>query len=783
MIAAFKDKHYLHPFILWLILLLWFWACQNSFFSNSQSTFDNFIAAQSFWLFNRPPQEAHDIAVIAIDEASRHRLNIKWPWRRSVTANLLRQIAAHSPKVIGLDIVFAGKSQPEEDRSLVSALHSHPRIILGSVFYKNSQEKPEKGFMDAAHSIGFVNKPLQEGLVTATRLFQVTDENNITFSLEAEILISYLELDKSTIRIDPQGAFLGDERFIPAPSGITPLNYLVHPSQIKIIPAAAVLAGKINPIDLRDKIVLVGATDPLIHDEYATPLGVLPGVTIVANSVLMLLSQRFVYGASAAQNVLLSFALGIVVLFVNRRFKFLQNTVYSLVLLAITYLSFVYLRARDFRLDYLLIFFSGCMAYLVPVLYKYLNLLYLSNRLKNLSITDPLTGLYSLRYFLLQLEEIMKARQDFFFVALQLENFKQLALQLNFDQIKRLIGLFAEHLRSTVKQHFKNPVFCRISNDTLGIIFKGAEKKELENFLKTFFPATNALDWELAQQKIRITLQGCLIHGTGLKAGKSDDLMQQMEKLLQEIEVEELRVEEFDPAAAESHTKRQGDILDFITYDWQERNKDLEKAFGEILRANQRLDQLSRGALTALARAIDAKSEWTAGHSERTTRLAVKLGRILKLKDAELQNLYYGGLLHDIGKIGTPAQLLDKVGRLTDQEFNTLREHPCIGGRILEPIDAFVDILPIVKHHHERFDGSGYPDGLAGEGIDLMARIMAVADVFDAMSSDRPYRAGLQPAQVLQTIKENSGSHFDPQVVDALVIVFGNDATYSEEDD
>jgi putative nucleotidyltransferase with HDIG domain len=439
------------------------------------------------------------------------------------------------------------------------------------------------------------------------------------------------------------------------------------------------------------------------------------------------------------------------------------------VLLVFTYITFVYLRARDIHFAYLSILFSGTTAYIVSNLFKYLNLLYLSNRLKNLAIIDPLTGFYSLRFFLLQLDEKLKAKQDLVLVALRLGDYKRLTLKLNFEQIKSLSRLFSEHLQSRVNEHFKRSIFCRISNDTIGILIQRAKKEEIESYLRAFFLKTKELDWKLEEEKIRINLQGCLIHRSKFQTGRSHDLMYRMDNLFKEIKEDQFLVEELEEVVDPGNQARYQDILDFIAYDWEERNKDLEQSLREVLEVNKRLDQLSRGALTALARAIDAKSEWTAGHSERVTQLALKLGRVLGLRREELDNLYRGGLLHDIGKIGTPAQLINKNGRLTDQEYDIIRQHPRTGLRILEPIEAFADLLPMVEQHHEKFDGTGYPDGLAGEAINFGARIMAVADVFDALSSDRPYRIGMKPDQVLQIIKDGSGSHFDPRVVAALV--------------
>ena len=186
------------------------------------------------------------------------------------------------------------------------------------------------------------------------------------------------------------------------------------------------------------------------------------------------------------------------------------------------------------------------------------------------------------------------------------------------------------------------------------------------------------------------------------------------------------------------------------------------------------LKQLNLGTLTALARAIDAKSPWTSGHSERVTGTALEIGREVGLSEVELDALNRGGLLHDIGKIGVDAHVLDKPGKLTDQETTQIREHVNIGGRILEPIPGFAECMPnLVLQHHEWFDGSGYPSGLAGEQISLHARIFAVADCYDAMISDCPYRTGM-PRSVLQILRAGTGKQFDPQVMDAFLRLIAN---------
>jgi putative nucleotidyltransferase with HDIG domain len=180
---------------------------------------------------------------------------------------------------------------------------------------------------------------------------------------------------------------------------------------------------------------------------------------------------------------------------------------------------------------------------------------------------------------------------------------------------------------------------------------------------------------------------------------------------------------------------------------------------------------LNQGTLVALARAVDAKSHWTAGHSERVTSMAMNIGREMGLPAEELQVLYRGGLLHDVGKIGVPNYVLDKPGALTESEMDLVREHVNIAGRILEPIAGFRDCMPIVLQHHEWYNGGGYPKGLAGEEISLHARIFAVADCYDALVSDRPYRPGMPLERVLGIIESERGKKYDPRVVDAFLKV------------
>jgi putative nucleotidyltransferase with HDIG domain len=174
------------------------------------------------------------------------------------------------------------------------------------------------------------------------------------------------------------------------------------------------------------------------------------------------------------------------------------------------------------------------------------------------------------------------------------------------------------------------------------------------------------------------------------------------------------------------------------------------------------------GVVRAMSSSIDAKDPYTCGHSDRVASIAVLLAKKLGCSDKDLQTIYLSGLLHDIGKIGIDDHVLRKAGKLTQAEYEHIKMHAEIGYRILKDLKQLDQVLPVVRHHHESWDGSGYPFGLAGEEIPFFARIVAVADACDAMSSDRPYRKGMDDERIDAILHEGAGSQWDPRVVEAF---------------
>ncbi|HIJ79878.1 MAG: response regulator [Desulfobulbaceae bacterium] len=221
---------------------------------------------------------------------------------------------------------------------------------------------------------------------------------------------------------------------------------------------------------------------------------------------------------------------------------------------------------------------------------------------------------------------------------------------------------------------------------------------------------------------------------------------------------------------------------DFITkpFSLDELKAKLQRIFRErhllenLQLAKEKEKQFFLSLVESLAISLEEKDPYTHGHSRRVTALSLKLAELTEGDVSDFELLSLCGMLHDIGKIGVPDKVLSKPGPLSASEYNIIKKHPERGAHILRPIESDARgslIARIIKHHHEHFDGNGYPGGLVGEKIPLMSRIIAIADTFDAMTSDRPYRKGLSRHNALLEIRKNAGSQFDPALVEKFIVL------------
>ncbi|HDH01020.1 MAG TPA: HD-GYP domain-containing protein, partial [Nitrospirae bacterium] len=201
----------------------------------------------------------------------------------------------------------------------------------------------------------------------------------------------------------------------------------------------------------------------------------------------------------------------------------------------------------------------------------------------------------------------------------------------------------------------------------------------------------------------------------------------------------------------------------------------------DVSETYKELEYLFIGLVRAMVNALDAKSPWIKGHSENVAMYAEKIAREMGFDEEEIKDLRLAGILHDVGKIGTYDYLLDKPSKLTNEEFEIVKKHPAQGAKILEGIKQLKDIVPVIRHHHERIDGRGYPEGLKGEDIPIGARILHVADSYDSMTSDRPYRPAPSREYAVSEFKKYSGIQFDRKVVEAFLKVLKDGGLSSKE--
>ena len=195
----------------------------------------------------------------------------------------------------------------------------------------------------------------------------------------------------------------------------------------------------------------------------------------------------------------------------------------------------------------------------------------------------------------------------------------------------------------------------------------------------------------------------------------------------------------------------------------------------ELTGTYEKLEKAYLESIETLRHTVEAKDIYTRGHSERVAEYSVLIGKKLGLSEEDLKILHLGGLFHDIGKIGVPDSILQKPSRLTDNEYSQIKQHPNIGVHILSNASIFENILPIVEHHHEKFDGTGYPSKLKGDEIPYFARITSIADSFDAMTSCRSYREEMPIETVIDEIRKCSGTQFDPEISKAFLEILEND--------
>lgn len=387
-------------------------------------------------------------------------------------------------------------------------------------------------------------------------------------------------------------------------------------------------------------------------------------------------------------------------------------------------------------------------------------------RLMEETTLDALTGLYNHVYFQDVLASEIKSagtrNQSLCLMIFDIDHFKGLNDAFGYSVGARVIRQIGDLLRQSIRE---GDILARYGGDEFAVILPDTD-------IETGRSLAEKLRRSIETQRFRIALMDEVLPGGSVPDDREVTGITVTAGLVNYPNNQRSRdglVMAAEIAVSRAKHKSRNSVC---VYDVMAGHDDDELDLKELY---QVLRDPNAAAIQSLAAAVDAKDPYTRGHSERVARYAVMIGKVLGESAESIDSFKVAGLLHDLGKIGVPDSILRKPGKLTDEEYDTLKQHPSVGGNILRRAPQLDVVIPAVVSHHERWDGRGYPDGLDNTSIPLMARVLAVADAFDAMTSDRPYRAAMRPDDALDELCKNMNIQFDPEIVEAFCIAISSE--------
>jgi diguanylate cyclase (GGDEF)-like protein/PAS domain S-box-containing protein len=391
----------------------------------------------------------------------------------------------------------------------------------------------------------------------------------------------------------------------------------------------------------------------------------------------------------------------------------------------------------------------------------------LSNkRLKQLSLRDSHTGLYNHRY----LEEIIEVEFDkakrygspLSIIMLDIDYFKSINDAYGHQFGDLVLSQLAGQLKRKLRRY---DIVIRYGGEEFIILSPITDRPTAMVLAQRLLDSLHLYNFGNRKQKVRLKLSFAVAAYPESRVAKGMDLIEEADKILN--------------YAKESGGNRVYSSLDMKKERVAHLAKNGREPVGvkylreKIDKLNRRANQSLIEAIFAFAKTIELKDKYTGRHVELTVKYATDMAKKLRLSSKEIDDIRQASILHDLGKIGISEKILLKRAKLTKEEFEEIKRHPQIGVDIIRPLHFLHDIIPLILYHHERWDGNGYPHGLKGEDIPIGARIIAVADAYQALTSHRPYRKAYAKRRALQIIREDTGTHFDPNVVKVFLEILG----------
>ncbi|MBU1524506.1 MAG: CHASE2 domain-containing protein [Candidatus Omnitrophica bacterium] len=730
-------------------------------------------ASVIFYYLNKGKIDPKEIVVVNIDDQTLRKIKSKWPFKRSLYAKALSILNQEKAKTVGFDIVFRGEGDLEGDKKFAAALKNFNGKAILAYFLDNQGNPlyPQEIFKQNSIT-GFINTPADPDGVIRKSAGYIKHKNGDDFSWAIKTAASFYGTKPQTSldskHLTGQTFFVNDKKIllnkaivtsdnrIVASRGEFNINYLLKPKDFKNISFCKLISGDFPKKLFHNKVVLIGSTAKIIHDTHSTPLGKMPGVFIHANAIVNILNGKLLKSLPIFISVILLFLSLILTGYLLFSFSFLRGVFLSLGIILLLFWLNILLKFFNWQ------FSSGKV--IVPILsylvicnsYAYMNFLNSLFKIKNKTPLDPLTNIFNLRYFYQRFDLSLRSISfgEKYLVVVLLEGFEFFSKEADFAAIKNTWG----EISSSLFRHSR--FWARYSQEVIvGAGFKKDEGQMLKKRLDTFFSK------EQVKVSVRIGL---------LKLWPTVNIQDGLPFLIEYLEKTSSGVVLFakdiiPPQAHKKHTRE--DLFSSLYLDTEERNRELLSLIGKLKSEQGKAKEIYFQMISSLVVALESKDPYTEGHSQRVCKYSLMLADRMKLDEEEKKKIEEAALLHDLGKIGISDAILHKKGRLTDEEFSAIKQHGVIGAKILEPIKEFKSIIPYILHHHERYDGTGYPHGLGGEVIPLGARIIAVSDTFDAMTTGRSYKKAFPMEDAVREIKRVKCTQLDPHLAEEFIEV------------
>ncbi|MDP3143095.1 MAG: diguanylate cyclase [Candidatus Omnitrophota bacterium] len=470
------------------------------------------------YYFNKPPREINDIVIIKIDTESAARVDKKIPWPRDVIANALTKVNSQQPAVVVLDILFVGESvDPREDMVLIQELSKSKNVLFGSYFDERAIYRlPAKAFAQVNPNWGFVNRVRDIDLLVRNADLIRADRQGkvIDYSLSLKTAASYLGCPFLEIKFNGEEITLSTRKqgLIRIPlsqdrNRLIPLNFMTDLSRFKSISFWKVLEGDFPEDFFKDKVVLIGYTSKIFQDIHSTPLGLIPGVVLLANDILMIISNNIIRYLPVGMDVFLAFLSCWLAAYLFYRFSWLKSLILSFFFMAVSFVATLILSYRGYSGQFFTPIFILGSFFIVAIFYKYVSLFIESVYLKNLAITDELTGLYIYRYFIGALQsEFSKSKREMnnlSLVIMDIDDFKVINDTYGHQQGNSVLKTVASLLRESTR---RTDILCRYGGEEFALILKDTNEAGAKNYAEKIRQAVANYNFSASERQIKVTL-------------------------------------------------------------------------------------------------------------------------------------------------------------------------------------------------------------------------------------------------------------------------------------